>query len=242
MNLYKANSLTNIQKIKEMKKPSKIKSNRHNSTLTGTTTCSYIKHSSLNYYKKTSKKNRKNHNYNQNEILISDSNNIRNINTKYHNILAKQFPINNSNSNINININNIKNTTIENKNISYFQKTIISPSSSIGYINNLLYQRNIRKNSDILPIKKTYFNLKGILSPLTSRMSQDNKSRTKTIKSSTNNDKIHSIYNKKNIINLKNINNSWNLKSVKNIKTQTNNCCINKKAFLTTYGYFKTKK
>ena len=242
MNLYKANSLTNIQKIKEMKKASKIKSNRHNSTLTGTTTCSYIKHSSLYYDKKTSKKNKKNHNYNQNEIIINDSNNIRNINTKYHNILAKQFPINNSNSNINININNKKNTNIENKNMSYFQKTIISPSSSIGYINNLLYERNIRKNSGILPIKKTYFNLKGILSPLTSRMSQDNKSRTKTIKSSTNNDKIHSIYNKKNIINLKNINNSWNLKSVKNIKTQTNNCCINKRAYLTTYGYFKTKK
>ena len=65
MILYKANSLTNIQRIKVINKNSKIKTNRHNSKLTGTTTFSYIKYSTLYYDRKGSKQIKKIHNINK---------------------------------------------------------------------------------------------------------------------------------------------------------------------------------
>ena len=241
MNLYKVSSFTNIQKVKEMKKNSKIKSNKQNSTLTGTTTCSFMKHSSIYYDKKNSKSINKKYNFYKNGILTKEHNNKRIIKRKYHNIITRHFT-NNSNSNINSYTNKANNKT----ETIYFSKNILSPSSSIGYITNKkpLYekQKNIKKYSGILPSKKACCNLKFNGSPFSSRMSHDT-SRTKIIKNSINNDKIYSIYDIKKKINLKNINNSCNLKSEKNIKSQKNNSNINKKAYLATYyGCFKPKK
>ena len=70
MNLYKVNSFSNIQKEKKTKKYSNIKTNKQNSTLTGTTTCSYMKHSSIYYEKKTAKPIKRRHIFYQNEILL----------------------------------------------------------------------------------------------------------------------------------------------------------------------------
>ena len=143
MNLYKVNSFSNIKKAQDIKKNSKIKYNKHNSTLTGTTTCSYMKHSSIYYDKKTSKSINKQHNFYRNEILIKEPNTKRINKQKYHNIISNHFSINSSNSNINLNSNKI-NIKTENLYSKYFSKNILSPSSSIGVINNkksFLYEK-----------------------------------------------------------------------------------------------------
>ena len=245
MNLYKVNSFSNIKKVQDIKKNSKIKYNKHNSTLTGTTTCSYMKHSSIYYDKKTSKSINKQHNFYRNEILIKEPNTKRINKQKYHNIISNHFSINSSNSNINLNSNKI-NIKTENLYSKYFSKNILSPSSSIGVINNkksFLYEKKIKKNSGIYPIRKAYFNMKINGSPFSSRMSNDT-SRIRIMKNTINNDKRYSICEIKNKKNLKNINNSLNLKSVKNIKTQRNNSNNSKKkVYLATYcGCFKSKK
>ena len=238
MNLYKVNSFRNIKKIKDIKNNSKIKYNKHNSTLTGTTTCSYMKHSSIYYDKKTSKPINKN--FYKNEILINGPNNKRINKQKHHNIILNHFSINSSNSNINLNSNkvNIKTENIYSKQLS---KNILSPSQSLGYITNnknYLYEKKLKKYSGIFPIRKAYFNIKINGSPFTSRMLH-NTSRTRIMKSTINNEKRSSKYEKNN---LKNINNSLNLKSVKNIKTQRNNSNNKREYLVTYYGCFKPKK
>ena len=238
MNLYKVNSFRNIKKIKDIKNNSKIKYNKHNSTLTGTTTCSYMKHSSIYYDKKTSKPINKN--FYKNEILINGPNNKRINKQKHHNIILNHFSINSSNSNINLNSNkvNIKTENIYSKQLS---KNILSPSQSLGYITNnknYLYEKKLKKYSGIFPIRKAYFNIKINGSPFTSRMLHDT-SRTRIMKSTINNEKRSSKYEKNN---LKNINNSLNLKSVKNIKTQRNNSNNKREYLVTYYGCFKPKK
>ena len=242
MNLYKVNSLSNIRGNKRMKKNSKIFPNKHNSTLTGTTACSYMKNSSIYYDKKISKSLNKKNLFNKKEIIINEPNNKRiNKRKNTNNIISKQFPISSSNININSNPNKIilKSDKIYYR---YFPKYILSTSPSFGYISNkknLLYEKQIKKNNDIFLIKKTYLNLKENRSLLNSRMSKD-MIRTRIIKT-INNDRIYSIY--KNKKNSKNINKSWNLKSLKNIKNQINNSNINTKEYLITYyGSFKSKK
>ena len=240
MNLYKVNSFSNIQKVKKTKKYSKIKSNKHNSTLTGTTTCSYMKHSSIYYEKKTAKPIKRRHIFYQNEILLNDAYNKPNSKNKYRNNISKQFSINNNS------INNKINAKTENKNIKCFPKNMLSPSPSIGFINNkkdLLYEKLIRRKIGILPIKKTYFNLKDLGSPFTSRIRLDT-SRTRMMKSTINIDKMYSMYRKKRKIDFKNLKNkSYNLKSVKIIKEQINNSINNKRMYLNTYyDFYNSKK
>ena len=223
---------------KDIKNNSKIKYNKHNSTLTGTTTCSYMKHSSIYYDKKTSKPINKN--FYRNEILINGPNNKRINKQKQHNIILNHFSINTSNSNINLNSNkvNIKTENIYSKQLP---KNILSPTQSIGYITNnknYLYEKKLKKYSGIFPIRKAYFNIKINGSPLTSRMLHDT-SRTRIMKSTINNEKRSSKYEKNN---LKNINNSLNLKSVKNIKAQRNNSNNKREYLVTYYGCFKSKK
>ena len=249
MNLYKVNSFSRIKKSKEIKQNLNIKPNKHNSTLTGqTTTCSYLKHSSIYYDKKSSKSVNKKPTFHKKDILIHEQNFNKRINKrKSHNIISKQFPINISNSNINIRNNKINNNNIintENIYSKYFSKNILSSSPSIGYSankKNILCEKQFKKNSGIFPYKKVYFNIKGNGSPLTIKMS--NTSRTRIMKKIIINEKIYSTHDKNKIIKLKDINNSWNLKSVKNIKDQKNNSSINKKIYMNTYyGYFKQKK
>ena len=240
MNLYKVNSFSNIQKVNKTKKYSKIKSNRHNSTLTGTTTCSYMKHSSINYEKKTAKPIKRRHIFYQNEILLNDAYNKPNSKNKYHNNISKQFSINNNSNNNKINV------KTENKNIKCFSKNMLSPSPSIGFINNkkdFLYEKLIRRKIGILPIKKTYFNFKYLGSPFTSRIRLDT-SRTRMMKNTINIDKMYSIYRKKRKIDFKNLKNkSYNFKSVKIIKEQINNSINNKRMYLNTYyDFYNSKK
>ena len=240
MNLYKVNSFSNIQKAKKTKKYSKIKANKHNSTLTGTTTCSYMKHSSIYYEKKTAKPIKRRHIFYQNEILLNDAYNKQNNKNKYYNNISKQFSINNNSNNNKINI------KTENKNIKCFPKNMLSPSPSIGFINNkkdLLYEKLIRRKIGILPIKKTYFNLKNLGSSFTSRIRLDT-SRTRMMKNTINIDKMYSMYRKKRKIDFKNLKNkSYNLKSVKIIKEQINNSINNKRMYLNTYyDFYNSKK
>ena len=242
MNLYKVKSFSNIKKTKDAKKNSKTKCNKNNSTLTGTTTCSNMKHSSIYYDKKTSKPINKKHIFYRNKILINEPNNKIINKKKYHNNIFNQFSINSSISNINLNSNKV-NIKTENSHSKYFSKNILSTSPSIGNITekkNYLYQKALKKYSGIFPIRKEYCKMKINGSPFTSRMSHDT-SRTRIMKSTINNDKRCSKYENKN--NLKNINNSLNLKSVKNIKAQRNYSKTNKRVYLATYyGYFKPKK
>ena len=81
----------------------------------------------------------------------------------------------------------------------YFSKYILSSSPNIGYFTNkknLLYERQIKKYSEIFPNKKAHFNLKVKGSPFTSRIFQT--SRTRIMKKALTNRKIYSINNKNN--------------------------------------------
>ena len=123
---------------------------------------------------------------------------------------------------------------------------MLSPSPSIGFINNkkdLLYEKLIRRKIGILPIKKTYFNLKNLGSSFTSRIRLDT-SRTRMMKNTINIDKMYSMYRKKRKIDFKNLKNkSYNLKSVKIIKEQINNSINNKRMYLNTYyDFYNSKK
>ena len=241
MNLYKVNSLSNIQKAKQINHYFKIRPNKHNSTLTGTTTCSYMKQSSIYNEKNSTKPIKKRNNFYQNDIMKNDNNSKKDKKVKCYNIISKQFSFNN-NPNSNNNKTNIKTEIINPK---YFQKNILSQCPSIEYINSkrdILYEKLNRKKSGIFPIRKVFFNLKDLKSSLTSRNIKET-SKARVVKSTINNDKIYSIYEHKKKMNLKNLKNkSFNLKSVKNIKSQTNNFNNNKIYLNTFYGYFSTKK
>ena len=195
LKLYNVNSYTNIQKEKHQY--SKIKTNKHNSTLTCTTTCSCMKHSSINNEKKTTKQIKYKHIFYGNEIIIKEPINKRNNKIKCYNLISNQFPNNNI-------INNISNNNkitfkTENKKKKYFPISNLSPSTSIGNINkkkDLLYKKLIRKRSGILPLKKAFLNLKILGSSFNSRIMQDT-SKTKVGKSTIDIDRIYSLYRKK---------------------------------------------
>jgi len=166
------------------------------------------------------------------KIYHISKNNKNNNKKKYSKIISKQFQTNKSN--LNLHNNKIKIKIDNNNNYNHISSNILSLSPSLRHFKNkLLYEKNIKKNRDIINIKNEYFNLNSNESPLTTRI-------YRKIKNSLNNNKTYYI-NKQNK-NVKNANKSWNLKSIKNIKAQVNNLS-NKKVYLTTYcGYFKAKK
>ena len=165
--------------------------------MTGTTKCSYAKHSSIYYDKKSSKSVNKKNTFHKKEILINEQNyNKRIIKRKSHNIISNQFPINISNNNINLKNKkiNINKVNIYSK---YFSKNILSSSPNICYFTNkknILCERHIKKYNGIFPNKKTYFNLKSNGSSYTSRISHT--SRSRIMKKALINKKIYSINNK----------------------------------------------